>query len=341
MKNFVWVTLLGAVFLNAGMKVDAAPSYHVTSTVPLPGDGGWDTLTCDPVTRRLYISHSTQTQVMDIDHLQLVGAIPNTNGVHGIALAPELGRGFISDGKDNQVTLFDLKTLQPAGTVKTGENPDVVLYDPATQRVFAFNGRSHSATLFNGKTGEILNALPLDGKPEFAVADGHGSVFVNIEDKSQMVKINSRAMAVEQRWVLSPCEEPTGLALDPVTKRLFAACGNKMLVVVDAIHGNLIAHLPIGQHADGAIFDPQTKLLFVPSGDGTTTVIQEDAPDKYHVVQTIPTQQGARTIALDQATHRLFLPDAKLGPPPAPTPQQPHPRPSIVPGTFMILVVSP
>jgi DNA-binding beta-propeller fold protein YncE len=331
------------VFVTAppSLGAEAAPAYHVVKSIPIPGDGGWDYVTCDSVARRLYISHSTQTQVMDIDQLKLVGAIPNANGVHGIALAPELGRGFISDGRDNQVTIFNLKSLAPEGTVKTGENPDAVTYDPATQRVFAFNGRSHTAAIFNGTTGELLTMVPLDGKPEFSVADGRGAVYVNLEDQNLLLKINSRAMAVQERWPVAPCIGPSSLAIDTATMRLFAGCGNKKMVVVDATRGKVLADLPIGQHVDSTVFDPQTKLIFNSNGEGTITVIQEDTPDKYRVVQTVPTQQGARTIALDQATHRLFLPDAKLGPPPAPTPQQPKPRPSIIPGTFTILVVSP
>jgi DNA-binding beta-propeller fold protein YncE len=341
MKQVFFITVTGFLLVGVCPEARAAPKYHVIQSIPLPGDGGWDYVTCDPIARRLYISHSTQTQVMDIDQLKVVGAIPNTNGVHGIALAPELGRGFISDGRDNQVTIFDLKTLNLLGTVKSGENPDAITYDPATQRVFAFNGHSGSATILNGSTGEILTILPLDGQPEFAVVDGRGAVYVNLEDKGELLKINSRAMATQERWPLAPCMRPTSLALDATSMRLFVGCGNKKMVVVDATQGKVLADLPIGQHVDATVFDPQTKLIFNANGEGTITVIKEDSPDKYHVVETVPTQQGARTIALDQATHRLFLPDAKLGPPPAPTPQQLHPRPSIVPGTFMILVVSP
>jgi DNA-binding beta-propeller fold protein YncE len=341
MKRFFFVAVTSFVLSGVCLGAETAVNYHMVQSIPVPGDGGWDYVTCDSAARRLYISHSTQTQVMDIDQLKIVGQIPDTNGVHGIALAPELGRGFISDGKDNQVTIFELKSLKSLGTVRTGVNPDAITYDPATQRVFAFNGRSNTATIFNGNTGEILTMVPLDGKPEFGVADGHGGVYVNIENKDLLVKINSRAMTVEARWPVAPCQEPSSLAMDTSTMRLFAGCGNKHMVVVDATRGKVIATLPIGDHVDATVFDPQEKLIFNSNGEGTITVIKEESPDKYHVVQTVPTQQGARTIALDQATRRLFLPDAKLGPPPAPTPQQPKPRPSIIPGTFMILVVSP
>jgi DNA-binding beta-propeller fold protein YncE len=318
-----------------------ASGYHIVSKVPVPGDGGWDLVTCDSQARRLYISHSTQTQIMDIDQLKLVGQVEGTNGVHGIALAPELGRGFITAGRDNRVMIIDLKTLKSLGTVPTGENPDVILYDPASGRVFAFNGRADSATIFKAATGEPLVTLPLGGKPEFGVADGHGSVFVNLEDKNQLVKINSRAMAVEQRWPLAPCEEPSSMALDSATARLFIGCGNKTLVAVDASTGKVVANVPIGGHVDATVFDPEAKLVITSNGEGTLTVIHEDTPDAYQVVQTVPTQQGARTLSLDTMTHRLFLPVAALGPPPPPTSAQPHPRPSIVPGTFAILVIAP
>jgi DNA-binding beta-propeller fold protein YncE len=319
----------------------AATTYHVTRKIPIPGDGGWDYVTCDSQARKLYISHSTQTQVMDIDQMKLVGQVPGTNGVHGIALAPDLGRGFLSAGRDNQVVIFNLKSLRSLGTVATGENPDAILYDSATQRVFAFNGKSHSATIFKAATGEILSMLPLDGKPEFAAADSRGAVFVNIEDKNLLVKINSHVMAVEARWPLAPCEEPSSLAMDRTTNRLFAGCGNKTLVAVDASSGKVVASVPIGEHVDATVFDPETKFVIASNGDGTLTVIHEDTPDSYQVVQTVPTLKGARTVALDTATHRLFLPIAGFGPPLPPTPSQPKPRPSIVPGTFAILVVAP
>jgi DNA-binding beta-propeller fold protein YncE len=323
----------------------AASGYHVINKIPVPGDGGWDYVTCDSQARRLYISHSTQTQVMDIDRLQVIGSIPGTNGVHGITLAPELGRGFISAGRDNQVVIFDLETLKVLGTVKTGENPDAILYDPAAGRVFAFNGRSHSTTIFKAASGEPLATLPLGGKPEFAAADGRGAVYVNVEDKNLLLKINSRAMSVEASWEASwqvaPCEGPSSLAMDRTTDRLFVGCGNKRMAVVNASSGKVVTTLPIGDHVDATVFDPETKLVITSNGEGTLTVIHEDSPDAYSVVQTVPTQLGARTVALDTVTHRLFLPVAVLGPPTPPTANQPHPRPSIVPGTFAVLVVAP
>jgi uncharacterized protein YjiK len=335
------ISRIFVVLCLSASSVLAETTYHVTRKIPVPGDGGWDYVICDSQARKLYVSHSTQTQVMDIDQMKLVGQVPGTNGVHGIALAPDLGRGFISAGKDNQVVIFNLLSLKTVGAVRTEENPDAILYDSATQKVFAFNGKSQSATVFKGATGEILTTIPLDGKPEFAAADGRGSVFVNIEDKNLLVKINSHALAVEARWPLAPCTEPSSLAMDKSTNRLFAGCGNKTLVAVDASTGKVVANVPIGDHVDATVFDAEAKLVITSNGDGTLTVIHEDTPDTYSVVQTVPTVKGARTLALDTATHRLFLPIAEFGPPPPPNPAQPKPRPSIVPGTFAILIVAP
>ncbi|HVO32324.1 MAG TPA: YncE family protein [Elusimicrobiota bacterium] len=337
------MALIGVSVLTAGLLLgrSEAASYAVSRSAPVPGDGGWDLLACDAQARRLYVSHSEQTQVLDIDALKVVGSIAETHGVHGIALAPDLGRGYISAGKDNQVVVFDLKSLKILSRVRAGTNPDVVVYDPATLRVFAFNGRSQDVTVMDAKTFQAVVTLPLGGKPEFAVADGRGKLFVNLEDKSQLLEVNTRALAITNRWPLAPCEEPSALAMDASSGRLFAACGNKTLVVVNGADGKVVAQLPIGDHVDGAVFDASTKRVFSSNGDGTITVIQEDSPDAYRVIQTVPTQPGARTIALDPSTGRLFLPVAKLGPPPAPTARQPRPRPSIVPATFQILVVSP
>jgi len=333
--------LAGIALLLASVSEGSQAAYHIIQRVPVSGDGGWDYVTCDSQARRLYISHSTQTQVMDIDKLTVVGQVPATNGVHGIALAPELGRGFISAGRDNQVVIFDLKTFKSLGTVKTGDHPDAIVYDPASQRVFAFNGGSQSATIFNGATGELQVTLPLGGKPEFAVADGHGSVYLDLEDKSEIVKINTRAMNIDARWPTAPCEEPSSIAMDVSTNRLFVGCENKRMVIVNAATGKIIKTVPIGEHVDATVFDPQAKVAISSNGDGTLSLVPETSADVYGDVQTVATERGARTLALDLATHRLFLPIASFGPPEKPTADHPHPRPSIVPGSFAILVVAP
>jgi len=317
-------------------------SYHVSKELPLGGEGGWDYLTVDAAARRVYVSHATKVVVVDADSGKVVGEVGNLSGVHGIAVAPDLGRGFISNGRTSMVTIFDLKTLATISEVKSsGENPDALLYDPPSGRVFAFNGRSGNATVIEGKTGAVAGTIALGGKPEFAVTDLNGTVFVNVEDKSEIAAINVKDMTVKAHWPLKPCEEPSGLAFDRKHRRLFAGCSNKMVAVVDADSGKVVTTVPIGPGVDANAFDPETDLVFSSNGgDGTVTVIHEDSPDHYTVVENAATRRGARTMALDEKTHNLFLPTAQFGPPPAPTAEQPRPRPAILPGTFVVLVVS-
>lgn len=312
--------------------------YHLLKRIEIGGEGGWDYLTVDGAARRLYVSHATRVVVIDIDKGAVVGEIPSTNGVHGIAIAPELGRGFTSNGRDNTSTIFDLKTLNVLGQVKTGTNPDAIIYDPATRRVFAFNGRSADATAIDAAAGTVAGTIALGGKPEFAAADGRGMVYVNIEDKSEVVAIDSKKLTVKARWPLAPGQEPSGMAMDRQTRRLFIGCANKKMIVMNADNGRVVADLPIGDGVDGTTFDPETKLAFSSNGEGTLTVVHEDSADKFAVVENAPTQRGARTLALDPKTHAVFLATAQFGPPPAATPERPHPRPSMVPGSFVILV---
>jgi YVTN family beta-propeller protein len=260
--------------------------------------------------------------------------------VHGIAIAPSEGRGFTTNGRSNASTIFDLKTLKPVGEAKTGENPDEVHYDPATHRIFAFNGRSGDVTVIDAKDGKVAGTIALGGKPELAASDGKGTVFVNLEDKSEMLALDARDLKVKARWALSPCQEPTGLALDAAHHRLFAACDNKMMAVVDADSGKVVTTVPIGTGPDGAAFDAERQLVFIPNGrDGTLTIVREVSPDKYEVTQTLETARSARTIAIDPRTHNVYLVAAQFGPTPSPTTEQPRPRPAMVPGTFEVLMV--
>jgi YVTN family beta-propeller protein len=335
------VFLLGLSFAGSSLTQGAPASneYKILKTIKLGGDGGWDCLTVDPEARRLYISRGTHVMVVDADTGQVVGDIPGTNGVHGIAIVRSLGKGFISNGRDNTVSVFDLKTLQVSKQIPVGKNPDIIFYDPESQLVFSGNGRSEDINAIDPKSDTVKATIPLGGKPEFAVAD-KGHVYVNLEDKSTIVRIDSRKLAVDARWPLAPGEEPTGLAIDEKHHRLFAACGNKLMVVVNTADGRVVGKVPTGDGADGAEFDSSSQLAFSPNGgDGTLTVIHEDAPDKFSVVQTLPTQRGARTMTLDPKTHNLFLITAEFGPPPAPTAERPHPRPAIVPGSFTLLIV--
>ena len=329
------LVLLASLALAAGSS-----GYHVTKKTVLGGDGGWDYLTVDAKARRIYISRSTHVMVVDADSAALVGDIPGTNGVHGIAIASDLDKGFISDGRDANVTIFDTRTLKVLGTAPAGKNPDAIIYDSASKRVFAFNGTSKDATAIDAKTGTVAGTIPLGGKPEFAAADEKGHVFVNIEDTSEIVQFDSNKLSVENRWRIAPGQEPSGLAMDRKHRRLFSVCSNKLMVVVNADSGAVITTLPIGQGTDAAGFDPETGFAFSSNGEGTLTVVHEDSADKFSVVDTVPTQVRARTMALDTKTHQVFTVTAEFGPPPAATAQQPRPRAPMVPGSFTLLTLS-
>jgi YVTN family beta-propeller protein len=334
---FMGLAIAPAVAAPAARPAGQA-GYHLLKTVHLGGEGGWDYLTMDSVARRLYISRSTHMLVFNADTLEKVGEIPDTPGVHGVALAPQLGRGFTSNGQASTVTIFDLKTLKKLGEVKTGEGPDAIVYDPASRRVFTFNGHADSSTAIDAATGKVAGTIELGGRPEFAVADGHGHIFNNLEDKSEELEIDSHTLKILHRWPLAPCEHPSGLAIDAAHRRLFIGCHNQMMAVMDAASGRIIAHLPIGRGVDANRFDPATRLAFSSNGDGTLTVVREESPSKFAVVENVTTVRGARTMALDLKTHQVFLVTAKFGPPPAPTPERPHPWPTILPDTFELLV---
>ena len=319
----------------------AKAGYHIVKEIPIGGEGGWDYLTVDSTARRLYVSHATKVVVVDVDSDTKVGEIANLSGVHGIALALDYGRGYISNGRSSMITIFDLKTLATIGEVKsTGENPDAIMYDPFSYQIFAFNGRSKNATVLEAKTGKVVGTIELGGKPEFATTDLNGKVFVNIEDKSEVVEIGVKDLAVKARWPLAPCEEPSGMAIDRLHHRLLIGCSNKMAAVVNTETGKVVTTVPIGDGVDANAFDPGAKLGFSSNGDGTLTVIKEDTPDHFIVAENVPTRRGARTMALDDKTHKVYLPTAQFGPPPAATAEQPHPRPAILPDSFVILVVS-
>jgi YVTN family beta-propeller protein len=277
--------------------------------------------------------------VIDADSGAIVGDIPDTPGVHGIAVIEDAGKGYVSNGRASTVTVFDLKTLKALKQIPVGKNPDAIIYDAASQRVFTMNGASNDATAIDVKTDTVAGTLALGGKPEFAVTDEQGNIFVNIEDKSSIVKFDSRRLAVEANWPIAPAEEPSGLAFDRKHRRLFSVGSNKLMAVVNADSGKVLTTLPIGGNVDAAAFDSETGLVFSSNGDGTLTLMHEDSPDKYSVVENITTQRGARTMALDPKTHKVYLVTAEFGPPPPPTQERPHPRPSIVPGSFTLLIL--
>ena len=324
-------TALTLLVLAAATLV-AATGYHVTGEIKIGGEGGWDYLTVDSAGKRLYVSHATHVVVVDTDAGKVVGDIPDTPGVHGIAIVPELNRGFISNGRGNNVTIFDVKTLKATGQVATGENPDSIRYDSVSGRVFAFNGRSKSTTAIDAKTGNVAATIPLPGKPEFSVADGKGKVYVNIEDTSEIVEIDAAKATATKKYSLSPCDGPSGLAIDAKNRRLFSVCSNRLMAISDPDTGKVIATPPIGAGSDGAAFDPGTGYAFSSNGDGTLTIVQQTG-GKWDVLENIATERGARTIAIDEKTHRVYVPTAKA------MPSQGGGRATFLPDTFKVLVV--
>ena len=316
----------------------AAPQYQVLSRLPVGGNGGWDYPSVDPATHLLYLSRADHVAVVDTTSGKEIAGIADTPGVHGIALAPELKRGFISAGKADAVKVFDLTSRAVLASVSAGAGPDAIVYEPLTQRVFAFNGHGHSVTAIDAKTLSPLATIPLGGKPEAAQVDGRGLVVFNIEDTGEVATLDAKALSVKARWPLQ-CEGPSGLSLDAAHRRSFSACDNQVMVVTDVDSGKAVAGVPIGKGVDGAEFDPASQDAYSSNGEGTLTVVHENSPDDYAVTQTLATQRGARTIALDPSTHRLYLPTAEFGPAPPPSADQPHPRPAIQDGTFTVLVV--
>jgi DNA-binding beta-propeller fold protein YncE len=329
----VTATLL--VLLAGAVPAAAPEGYHLLKTIPIPGEGGWDYVSVDAAARRVYVSHATRVEVLDADSGALTGHIADTAGVHGIAVAPDVGRGFTSNGRADTVTVFDLKTLRPLGTVPTGKNPDAILYDPATHRVFAFNGRSASATVIDAADSKVAGTIDLGGQPESGAADGAGHVFVNLEDKGEVLKLDARGLKVLERWPVAPAKAPVSMAIDARHHRLFVGCRSKALLVLDTDGGKVITSLPIGERVDAGAYDPETKLIFCSCGDGTVAVVRQETPDQYAAVETVKTRVGSKTMALDPKTHRLFIPAAEYKPAAAGAPRA---RPTMVPGTFAVLV---
>ena len=335
--SIIMLISIGASFAQTGQ-----PGYKIANKIHLYGDGGWDYLTMDEATSRLYVSHGTMVQVLDVNEKKVVGIIPDTKGIHGIALARDLNKGFTSNGRDTSVTVFNLKTLQVITKVKvTGNNPDAILYDPYSHKVFTYNGRSSNSTVIDANSNKVIGTIALPGKPEFSVTDGRGKVYVNIEDKSQVCLINPTTLKVEKTWSVSPGEEPSGLAIDSKNHRLFVVCNNKLMIVLDADNGNIVSKIDIGERVDGVAYDPTLKRIYSSNGDGTLTVVQEEDKNTFKVKENFPTQKGARTIAVNPKTHRIYLPTAEFEPAPAATTENPRPRPPVKVNSFMILEIEP
>ncbi len=330
------------VLLSALIATPQSHTYKLSGSISVGGDGGWDYLTADSPDRRLFVSHTGQVEVFDLDSQKRVGAITGLTRIHGIALAHEFGSGFISDGGANQIVQFDLKTLKISRKIPAGTNPDGIVYDRYSKQVFAFNGRSGDATVVSAESGAVAGTIKLGSKPEFPVSDEKGNIFVNMEDKNEIIKIDAKKRTILGHWPLTPCEAPSGLAIDRAGRRLFSVCDNKMMAVVDSSSGKVIATPVIGEGPDAAGYDPGTKLIFSSNGEsGTLTVIREVDATHFTVAQNVETAQGARTMTLDEKTHRIFLPTASFGPAPAATASTPHPRPKILSNSFKLLVVTP
>jgi YVTN family beta-propeller protein len=320
--------------------ITAAESpYKFLSEISIGGEGGWDILTIDSPARRLYLSHATKVVVVDLTNNAVAGEITDTPGVHGFVVAPEVQRGFSTNGKESKVSVVDLKTLSTISKVDSGENPDALVYEPRCGEVYVFNHTGNSATVIDAKTAKVISTIPLGGSPEFATADSTaGRVYCNLEDKSEVVVIDTAKHEVAAHWPLAPGEEPTGIALDAAHHRLFATCHNKIMAMLDTGTGKVVATVPIGAGVDGCAFDDATQLAFASCGEGTTTIAKEETPEKLTVVQTLKTEPRARTMALDPQTHRIYLPSAQFQPPPSPSPGASPARPTIVPNTLKLLV---
>lgn len=332
--------LIGILALGiVGNLHGADQSYRFLKEIPVGGDGGWDYLSIDTDARRLYVSHATKVVVIDLDKETIIGEIADTPGIHGIAIAPELGRGFSSNGKENKSSIVDLKTLKTLSKVNTGENPDAILYEPGQKEVYTFNGRGKSATVFDAKTGKVVATIPLSGKPEFAQADVKANrVYCNIEDKSEVAVIDAKTHKVVNTWPIAPGEEASGMAFDVEHHRLFLGCGNKLMVMMDSTSGKLVATVPIGDRVDANAFDPVTQLAFSSNGEGNVTIAHEDSPEKLTVVQTLKTERGARTMALDPKTHKIYLASAKYEAQPEQSAGAGRQRPKMIADSFKILV---
>jgi YVTN family beta-propeller protein len=339
--------LLNAAFLAAALFCGllAAPAslaaqkpYHIVDRWKIGGEGGWDDLTADASAHRLYLTHGLRVDVVDTLTGKLIGSITGLHGTHGVALDSAGKFGYISDGGANAVVAFDRATLATVATIPAGTGPDAIVFEPATQTVWAFNGRSKDATVIDAATRKVVATIPLPGRPEFAAVDGKGTVFDNIEDKSEIVRLDARTLKLTAEWPITGCEGPSGLAIDVAGSRLFPVCGGKVMVAVDANTGKVLATPMIGNGPDGAGWDAKDKLAFASCGEGALSVIDAGAPG-YPTIETLPTQRGARTMTYEAAADRIYLPTADYGPAPAPTPENPRVRPPIVPGSFTILVV--
>ena len=339
-RQLLTALALGALAATAVVLcATGTTGYHLANKFTIGGDAGWDYITIDPASRRLYVAHATKVDVVDADSGQVVGAVKDTPGVHGVALVPDLGKGFVSNGKADTVSVFDLQTLAHTAEIKAGKKPDAIVYDPGTRRVFVSNGDSDDLTAIDAETGQVAGTVALGGAPEYIASDLQGTVWVNLEDKDTFVTVDAKALKVKKTNPLPGCKAPSSMAIDRATRRLFIGCANETLAVVDADNGSMVAKLPIGEHVDATTFDAESKLIFSSTGDGNITIVHEDSPDKYSVVDMVKTMRGAKTMAFDSKTKKLFLPTVENVPLTATGPPRPSGPGAYKPGPFVIVVV--
>jgi YVTN family beta-propeller protein len=336
MKKILSIALISFCFMSC-----ISQEYKVSKKIKIAGNEGWDYLAVDEVNQHLFVSHGNVVNVVDLVSEKTIATISDTKGVHGIAIANDLNKAFITDGKDNTVTIVDLKTFKLIEKIAIeGQKPDAVLYDKFSQKVFTYNANSNDATVLDAITNKVVKMIPLGGKPEFSVSNTNGLIYVNIEDKSEIKTIDATKLEVTATWSIAPGDEPSGLAIDLETNRLFSVCGNKLMIIVDASNGNIIKTIPIGDGCDGVAFDAKKKLVFTSNGEGTITVVKEKNANSFSVIETVKTQKGARTIAINKRTNALYLSTADFGEKPLVTPENPKPRASIIPDSFVVLVVA-
>jgi DNA-binding beta-propeller fold protein YncE len=327
------------LLVTASALFQAPATWRVAHTYTVGGDGSWDYVVPDPPQHRVFIGRQTRVMVVDENTGALLGEVPDVNGAHGVAIAPDTGHGFATSGNDGAVVMFDLKTFERRGRIPAAEDADAIIYDPAARRVFTFNGDAHSSTVIDPAPGQLITNIPLGGKPEYGVSAGDGKVYANLTDTNEVVEIDSHALKVTRRWPTAPCKNPVAMAIDTAHRRLFSGCRSGVMAISDYQGGRVVATMPIGQDVDGAAYDAASADAFASNADGTLTVIHQDSADAYRVVQTVQTAVGSRNMGLDPTTHRLFIPGAKFNPAAAPTANNPRPRPTVVAGSFVVMVI--
>lgn len=331
--------LIGFITVISAVLAQPTGMYRITHTFALGGDGSWDYVVPDPVSHRLFIGRQNRVMVVDETDGKLLGEVTDIHGAHGTAIAPGTGHGFATSGSDGTVVMFDLTTYKPLGRIPAEEDADAIIYDPASKRVFTFNGDAHSSTVIDPAAGKLVTNVALPGKPEYGVSSGNGKVYANLTDISEVAEIDTKTLTVTRRWSTAPCRQPVSMAIDTVHQRLFSGCRSGVMAISNYDSGTIVATLPIGQGVDGAGFDRSTGIAFASAADGTLTVIHEDAPDNYRVLQTLQTALGARNMGLDPITHKIFVVSAKFGPAPAPAAGGRRGRPAVLPGTFQMMVI--